>query len=94
MGIELETKQKLSDLGQTERLDRGIKLGQNHDTKYNVNEQAIDKDPNAVGSHTSTASTGGAAEKTRKRTGDGKEQPGEQVQLNTISVSEQSKPIP
>lgn len=65
--IELETKQNLGDFGQSERLDREKQLGQNQ-IKYIPKEpQALGKDPNAAGSHASTASTGGAGDKTRKR---------------------------
>ena len=83
----------MSDVGQTERLGRGGTLGQNP-AKYNRNEPGTNKDPNAVGSQASTASTGGAGEKIQKRADDGKEQHGEKEQLNTMSASEQSKPIP
>ena len=93
--IGLETKQNPGDMGQSERLDRAKQLEQNQ-IKYIPKEhnKVVEKDPNAAGSHASTASTGGAGEKTRKRTGDGQEPHGDKIQLNTISVSENSKPMP
>ena len=90
--IELEAERNLGALGQTERLDRGQKLGQNP-AEYVMKEQTAEGDGHAVGSHASTASTGGAGEKTQKRTEDRKELPDGKKQLSTINVSETSKPI-
>lgn len=92
----MQTKHKSpSALGQSERIDRAIDLGQNQ-IKYIPKEPnpQVEKGPNAGGSLTSTASTGGVGEKSRKRTGAGNEPPVDKAQMNTISISENSKPTP